>query len=687
MTKRKDQMPGYGKILDAWIPPDDAGEPVGCLATSFTFSPVFFEEECLGRFLQLGTNATEDGPAYLIEREEKLSQLECAAALVDQNHARGVRSLRWDLLSARVPRGILHSKVSLLLWSRCARLLVASSNLTEDGYRRNHEVFGALDYFNGSEASLAALDEIISFLADAVRYTDPATRSQSAAVRRWNAFLTNVSKATRSWGIGNSPSTIAKLRAFAVVTGPGRPDALRVLKSLWPESVPPDSAFVVSPFFDPPAATNAPARALWAMLKQRGSATVEFDVTAEDVPGKKAILLHAPQSLLAAQPASRGQTDTVMKRLVLEDARPLHAKSLWLQSDRVVLSMIGSSNFTSAGLGIGRTQNLEANLAYAVSQQSKVAAKSLNDAWLPAEDIPDELEIRWMPCPDDGEDSATAGTVLLPPFFGEASFGRDEKLEAFVELTFNDAPPKAWAIFIEDEAEPFFVEASWVSANRAASIRLQWDRERPPSGLSVSWKGSGGSAWWPVNVLTAASLPPPAELKDLPLEVLIEILTSAKPLHQALERWLRRQKESGSRDGGISLDPHKRVDTSSFLLQRTRRVSDALTGLRKKLEQPLVSEQAMEWRLRGPVGVLALAQAVSKEARSEQERCFLLTELCLELARVRPKVSLGGLSAAHIRKGIRELSREIRSTISADAMIGLPALAAYTEAAFEEIGQ
>ena len=61
MTKRKDQTPGYGKILDAWIPPDDAGEPVGCLATSFTFSPVFFEEECLGRFLQLGTNATEDG--------------------------------------------------------------------------------------------------------------------------------------------------------------------------------------------------------------------------------------------------------------------------------------------------------------------------------------------------------------------------------------------------------------------------------------------------------------------------------------------------------------------------------------------------------------------------------------------------------------------------------------------------
>ena len=60
--KRHEDKPGYGKLLDAWVAPDDAGDPVGCLATSFTFSPVFFEEECLGRFLQLESDPTEDGP-------------------------------------------------------------------------------------------------------------------------------------------------------------------------------------------------------------------------------------------------------------------------------------------------------------------------------------------------------------------------------------------------------------------------------------------------------------------------------------------------------------------------------------------------------------------------------------------------------------------------------------------------
>ena len=49
------------KLLDAWTAPEGAGEPVGCIATSFTFDAVFFEEECLGRFLRLESDAVEDG--------------------------------------------------------------------------------------------------------------------------------------------------------------------------------------------------------------------------------------------------------------------------------------------------------------------------------------------------------------------------------------------------------------------------------------------------------------------------------------------------------------------------------------------------------------------------------------------------------------------------------------------------
>jgi len=46
MVKKKSLEPGVGKLLDAWVPPDEAGDAIGCIATSFSFNAAFFEEEC-----------------------------------------------------------------------------------------------------------------------------------------------------------------------------------------------------------------------------------------------------------------------------------------------------------------------------------------------------------------------------------------------------------------------------------------------------------------------------------------------------------------------------------------------------------------------------------------------------------------------------------------------------------------
>lgn len=187
------------------------------------------------------------------------------------------------------------------------------------------------------------------------------------------------------------------------------------------------------------------------------------------------------------------------------------------------------------------------------------------------------------------------------------------------------------------------------------------------------------------------SLPVPSELKDLPLELLIEILTSAKPLYQMLDKWRERQAERGKSEGLTELDPHRRVDTSGFLLQRTRRVSWALTALRERLERPIAAEQALNWRLRGPVGVLALAKAICREAKSSTEQAFLLAELCLELHRVQPQTTDEKcLSVKTIRAAIRDIIVELRQAIPNYAL-GLSAtneyasLARYVETVFEKV--
>lgn len=683
MSKAKAGRPGYGKILDTWVAPEGAGDAIGCMATTFTFSPAFFEEECLGRFLQLDADLVEDGPAYIVEREEKLSQLVCAAALVDQHHARGVRSLRWDLLSVRVPQGILHAKISLLLWSAHARLIIASANLTEDGYRRNQEVFGVLDYFKGSETPRPVLDEVIAFLGD----TTAAGRDErSPEFRRCREFLNRVTARTQGWGVMEAPRSLTQPRIFAVLSGPGRKNVFETLKEQWPDGTPPHMAFVISPFFDPPDAVNEPAKQVWNLLRQRGEAYVEYNVTAEDVPGEKAVLVHAPKSILDARPVSRSQTDTRVRPLKLEDNRPLHAKCLWLESDRLILSMLGSSNFTSPGLGVGRIQNLEANLAFLVGTQTSEAKKALFNAWLPTEDISEEVEVRWLPQDDAGEDSPASDAPLLPNAFAEATFGFEGG--HYVEFSFSGKPPAGWALYSEEEIDAFATEGQWININRAKVWRIPWPRTRAPSGFRVTWKGSVGFAWWPVNILSQASLPPPDELKDLPLEVLIEILTSAKPLQLAIAGWLRHkraQREAADTVEVVAIDPHKRVDTSAFLLQRTRRVSWALTALRERLERPVVSDPALEWRLRGPVGVQALANAIGREAKSEAEKCFLLTELCLELGRVRPQEAPGSLGKQKVKAALRQIVVDIRAGIDARALTQHPELAQYAKAVFEKV--
>ena len=303
--KKKEDKPGYGKLLDAWVAPETAGDPVGCIATSFTFSPVFFEEECLARFLQLETDPTEDGPVYLVEREEKLAQLACAAALVDQHHCRGGRSLRWDLLSARLPKGLQHAKVSLLYWSNLVRLIIGSANLTDDGYRRNLEVFGVLDFHIGSKAPVSCLSDVVGFLRRAAEFGSAGRESPPPSIQRWNELLDRVNKEWSDWGVSDEESRRTGLQLRSLFSGPGYRSVFDGLSDFWPGGSPPDSAFVVSPFFDRPEIDNAPASALWNLLRQRGGASVEFHVTGEDVPGEDGIFLNAPESLLLAEPKGR----------------------------------------------------------------------------------------------------------------------------------------------------------------------------------------------------------------------------------------------------------------------------------------------------------------------------------------------------------------------------------------------
>ena len=673
------------KLLDCWAPPESAGNAVGCIATTYSFDAALFEEECLARFLALDTDPNEDGALFLIEREEKLAALACAAVLVDSRRTRCRRSLRWDVLPVRLPTGAAqHAKITLLVWERLVRAVVASANLTEAGYLRQQEVFGVLDCPIGGDGPSAVLRDIVEFLDELVGLTAAADGTPNAAGRRCRALLNNVRE--RLDDVRDPTADRSQLHFVGLA--PGRPSVPAQLEAIWPGRRAPDRLDVVSPFFDL-GTRNAPAHAFWRWLKARRSAELCIHTTSETRPAGQGIVLHAPESLKDAAPAGDRFT-TRFHRVAEADLpgehgplyRPLHAKSLLLANPAWRALLIGSSNFTSAGLGLGRAANIEANLCYtANARSSPERAAALDTAFLRGEPLDDETITLWQPRNEADEDDGDEAPALPAGF---------EDAEVFVErgamrlrLRFGAALPDGWWVRAEDARPTLVDQARWQAEGAPRTIEIPWPEARPPAGLEVGWSGTTEPAWWPVNIRDALALPPVEELKSLSLDALMEILTSARPLLEVMRRRLRRRARELLHGASIdeTLDPHRRVDTSAFLLQRARRASWAIAGLCEKLAQPVATENALAWRLHGPVGADALARALEAEAASADERTFLLGELALALAQVEPQTRRGSLPADAVRAAIDDYVATLVPRAEAQLSKATPSLARYVRQA------
>jgi hypothetical protein len=182
-----------------------------------------------------------------------------------------------------------------------------------------------------------------------------------------------------------------------------------------------------------------------------------------------------------------------------------------------------------------------------------------------------------------------------------------------------------------------------------------------PAYLLVRWQDAGelSHATWTANVEERSSLPPPAELAELPVDVLLAALASTRPLPVALEHELRRRERAGSDDGRVELDPLRRFDDSGLLLQRVRHLSLALWRLQERLARPAASLDALHWRLHGAFGPLSIADGLVKAAQQEQtiagEAHFLLAELALTIAAVDWREVAAGIDPEQQRELVAEV--------------------------------
>ena len=463
-------------LLDLWQKPDGAGDPLGVFATTFTLDPDFFERNCLARFLAVesvdeGTGSADDLVAQLELEEGLIAPM--VAVLADRSAQAERSTLRWDLLHCQVGGGLLHSKVAILLWEHATRVIVGSANLTPAGYRRNIELAMVADLGPACllprEVLEAVADELESYLS-LVPGLDATVPANQQAVGILRLF--------RSRAASQRPVRSALSVALAPTNPTTQP--LDRLADVW-KGAQPLGATHVSPFWD--ATDSTVLKTVGAMLTGRPAADRWHGVAVTIGPGGETSF--PPRNLktgLVNEVVQLGPLD--------ENIRPLHAKCLVVHSNQWVAAMVGSSNHTTAGLGLGghrRHRELNVWMGASLDSREGQALRDLVplgptlDLDAPFEEPDDEDE------PDD--------LVVLPAFFQLCRLAKHGDAWE-LRLTFEpSASPKSWLVSLPSH-DLVIDNATWTHVGSPASFVRQVDATRLPMFLEVEWDGA--KATWVV---------------------------------------------------------------------------------------------------------------------------------------------------------------------------------------------
>lgn len=652
-------------MLELWRAPAGAGEPIGCLATTLTFQPGLFEEQCLARFLQVDSDPQREELAYLLEREANLGRT-YAGVLVDRSQAGVEHSLRWDVLSVHIPRGKQHAKISLLAWENCVRVIVSSANLTEQGYRSNQEVTIAIDGNpDGTDQRLVA--DAVHFLESLIDFV-PSGDGESPQKKRAAAFLEQVKLLIQDWPKTTRDPSVQQLLVATLPRNTFRSEEARsalsetlkaCLKNGGPEEI-----WVASPFFDDGDGEDATTAALCKAFARGRTRSIYFAVPSLARLGTEAPRLAAPKSLLAT---SKKYGDHIeFEILPHADAggneRQWHAKMLALRryddEGGYAALMIGSSNFTKAGMGIGGVANAELNLLTIakLGAQSKVS-KQLDQVW-PEMQTVENLSEDLLQGPDRALDEEERTKVACVPLsFVSATFRAGSNPMLSIDLDSTDLPTD-WLCQSLPQSNWFTLDpGEWMASGSKAKVEVEWQHATPPSRLLVRWLSNDGiwsEGFLPINVECPDDLPAPTEIQCMSADDLLMILAASDP-GAALRVWtktLHRSEDGFDEDldsaEPADLDPLRAYSLANTFLHRIRNRARIFARLRQNLERPARTKQTLLWRLEGFIGVKALAERLCAEAMTSstntEEALLSLIDFIILLREVHYSNEVGALT-------------------------------------------
>jgi phosphatidylserine/phosphatidylglycerophosphate/cardiolipin synthase-like enzyme len=704
MPKKKANS--VGTLSSYWCPPTDVldgtvGEPIACVASTFEFDAAFFEAELLPRFLGLKFDHTENEQTFLVEREEKLA-LTSTAVLVDIHKTDpGQTTLRWDQVPIAVPgsQSIQHSKIVLLAWEHMVRLIVGSANLTRPGYRRNREVFAALDFFDDEESlPRRPVEDAIRLLEQILKWSrvPDGTRSRTidtlSLVRQKLASWTAIPKDFRP----REKPKVSFVATLPSINGQSPLSALDQVTSLWgSRSV--SEIKVFTPFVGKPdGERDRVVQRLAAIPRSRDCVGWLIAPRHPAEESDPVIRVALPESFGNAwhecfDSRGGGQVLAIPQFVKGVDKinRILHSKVLSLEDADHLLLMIGSSNFTPHGMGIG-VFNVEANLLFEDPSDEawpRIELPISRDDWNAVEDV------QWDEHFEPTEDTVDHA-VMLPRFFVCASYSQ---VTGMLKLTLDRTcpEPSEWTIRLKGvdmDGLPVFSHSSNQDMEMLTYTFPDESRSASLAALLVAWiddTGQARQAQIIVSIESKDDLVASEQFRAFGVDAMIDCLVHGR----SLAEWQERQINRRTLGIGLNeaLDSLRSVDTSGYLLYQVRRFGRALSGLCERLERVVLLPTAVRYRLfRDPLGPISLGNALmnisgstsSLSTLSDEHRLFLLTELLLSVARTTHQMLKQ--TDKKTRKWLKEVVREAIAVLAGQVSSRREALASTLASNMEQ---
>ncbi len=634
-------MPDSRKLLDHYLPPGDGFVLESFVATTYQVDFEFLEEDLLS--VALGIRAPSSRMRAFRSEMERRLQTTDVSVLYDPRGCPRLARLSPRIDPIPVMNRKLHAKLTLLMWVRTAlvtqeepqrrvRLIVGSANLTRQGFRENYECAVAMDYGGGDKAPSALLLQAIALIGRiGAQSPSPQLSRQLAAFQSYAARLPDgPSKSDDPIALVTAEDTVPQLSAaFKEISATGS-TAMTIVSPFWPEGATAVDAMVeLTARLGPAERVDLVCRS--ALAPDGRSWLPEFDAElAAQLRGRidarlflRPALPHIASGAPEQLPDDAGdetEDDELARRIAPHQMAPghsqraLHAKLILVDGQHGSVLYAGSSNCTRRGMGLGGPSNWEAGLIYRLSRKHRrQIGDLLGMAADPIEVLPGQKPRTVaptrepdLPVPSFLEEIVAYPSLVTIRFRSAVEVPDDLVILMPIPTTAGDAGYRI--LYRSGVSKP---EAGEAKVDLRSCSRCNENLEPVPDApvegaiplhvyVEVRWDGK--VAQFPVRFDDKATLP--------------LLLVGRRPTEGELIEYFLfgHEPDPGgephdtSGKGSLAPDPDGPIDTRRILAYFMRRFVQAIPGIEAEIARAAYSRTALDAALRGPTGVLELAE-------------------------------------------------------------------------------